>query len=130
MTERDNNNKNTQTNYPGKNAENGRSNLTGSEKSGPRVENESSSPRSRESYQNLGQKGGEATAATHDREFYQEIGRKGGEATAASHDKGFYQEIGQKGGEARAAQMEANDKKKREQNEHDNEKDKMKSNKK
>ncbi|MCY8960123.1 KGG domain-containing protein, partial [Bacillus atrophaeus] len=33
-----------------------------------------------------------------DKEFYQEIGEKGGEATSKNHDKEFYQEIGSKGG--------------------------------
>lgn len=35
----------------------------------------------------------------------EEMGRKGGEATAATHGREFYQEIGHKGGEARAEQM-------------------------
>ncbi len=35
----------------------------------------------------------------------EEMGRKGGEATAATHGREFYQEIGHKGGEVRAEQM-------------------------
>ncbi|RDB35949.1 MAG: stress-induced protein, KGG, repeat-containing protein [Spirobacillus cienkowskii] len=35
----------------------------------------------------------------------EEMGRKGGEATAATHGKEFYREIGHKGGEKRAEQM-------------------------
>ncbi len=34
-----------------------------------------------------------------EKEFYQDIGQKGGEATADSHGKEFYEDIGQKGGE-------------------------------
>ncbi|WP_315898272.1 KGG domain-containing protein, partial [Bacillus licheniformis] len=36
-----------------------------------------------------------------DKEFYQEIGEKGGEATSRNHDKEFYQENGEKGGRQR-----------------------------
>ncbi|WP_277813452.1 KGG domain-containing protein, partial [Bacillus velezensis] len=39
----------------------------------------------------------------HDKEFYQEIGQKGGEATSKNHDKDFYKEIGQKGGNRRSS---------------------------
>ena len=58
----------------------------------------------RDFYEEIGRKGGEATAENHDRDFYEKIGKKGGEATAENHDSDFYEEIGQKGGEARARQ--------------------------
>ncbi|MEN7373918.1 KGG domain-containing protein, partial [Bacillus licheniformis] len=41
------------------------------------------------------------TSRNHDKEFYQEIGEKGGEATSRNHDKEFYQENGEKGGRQR-----------------------------
>ncbi|MGK4124939.1 general stress protein, partial [Bacillus velezensis] len=43
------------------------------------------------------------TSNNHDKEFYQEIGQKGGEATSKNHDKDFYKEIGQKGGNRRSS---------------------------
>ncbi|MGI8376490.1 KGG domain-containing protein, partial [Bacillus velezensis] len=43
------------------------------------------------------------TSNNHDKEFYQEIGQKGGEATSKNHDKEFYKEIGQKGGNRRSS---------------------------
>lgn len=68
-----------------------------------------------------GQKGGEATSATHGKEFYEDIGhkggqessgnfandperaseagKKGGDATADSHSQEFYEDIGHKGGQ-------------------------------
>lgn len=38
-------------------------------------------------------------------EAYQELGHKGGEATAEKHGREFYEDIGKKGGEARKEQM-------------------------
>ncbi|MDQ8057683.1 general stress protein, partial [Bacillus velezensis] len=43
------------------------------------------------------------TSNNHDKDFYQEIGQKGGEATSKNHDKDFYKEIGQKGGNRRSS---------------------------
>jgi general stress protein YciG len=45
-----------------------------------RTETEKQSSKGNMSVREAGQKGGEATSATHGHEFYQEIGHKGGEA--------------------------------------------------